>query len=121
MLGSPHFPNQGRLALTAQQIKENIKKIEAEEIKHRQNITKKEAIQCCKSLHASFFFDGTNNNNKNDTDKADPPHPTNVAKLYHASSPDIKEVMDKGFYAYYMPGVGTPFLKLKLTNITVQG
>ncbi|HGN0287513.1 TPA: hypothetical protein ACXIB4_003248 [Proteus mirabilis] len=52
----PHFPNQGRLALTAQQIKENIKKIEAEEIKHRKNITKKEAIQCCKSLHASFFL-----------------------------------------------------------------
>ncbi|HEK3245369.1 TPA: DUF2235 domain-containing protein [Proteus mirabilis] len=109
----PHFPNQGRLALTAQQTKENIKKIEAEEIKHRQNITKKEAIQCCKSLHASFFFDGTNNNNKNDTDDANPPHPTNVAKLYHACAPYDYQAKQKGFYAYYMPGVGTPFPEIK--------
>lgn len=108
----PHFPNQGRLTLTSQQVKENIKKIEAEENKHK-HYTKKSTIQCCKSLHVSFFFDGTNNNNKNDTDDANPPHPTNVAKLYHAGSPDIKEAMDKGFYAYYMPGVGTPFPEIK--------
>ncbi|MCT8263524.1 DUF2235 domain-containing protein [Proteus terrae] len=108
----PRFPNQGRLTLTFQQIKENIKKIEAEENKHK-HYTKKSTIQCCKSLHVSFFFDGTNNNNKNDTDDANPPHPTNVAKLYHACAPNDYQAKQKGFYAYYMPGVGTPFPEIK--------
>lgn len=109
----PIFPDQGRLTLTGQQVKQNIKKIEYEENQNKSHLTQKDTTQCCKTLHASFFFDGTNNNNKNDTDDANPPHPTNVAKLYHASSPDIKEAMDKGFYAYYLPGVGTPFPEIK--------
>lgn len=109
----PMFPDQGRLTLTGQQVKQNIKKIEYEENQNKSHLTQKDTTQCCKTLHASFFFDGTNNNNKNDTDDANPPHPTNVAKLYHASSPDIKEAMDKGFYAYYLPGVGTPFPEIK--------
>ncbi|QIF95025.1 T6SS phospholipase effector Tle1-like catalytic domain-containing protein [Proteus vulgaris] len=109
----PNFPEQGRLTLNSQQVRENIKKIELEENKHKHYATEKGTTQCCKSLHVSFFFDGTNNNNKNDTDDAKPPHPTNVAKLYHACAPNDYQAKQKGFYAYYMPGVGTPFPEIK--------
>lgn len=109
----PFFPQQGRLSLTHEQLKENIKKIEYEDNKPRSQITQKGATQCCKSLHVSFFFDGTNNNIKNDIQDSDPPHPTNVAKLYHSSAPYDYLAKEKGFYAYYMPGVGTPFPEIK--------
>ncbi|MEQ5185748.1 DUF2235 domain-containing protein [Providencia alcalifaciens] len=62
-----------------------------------------------KNVHVSLFFDGTNNNEPYDTKKAKPPHPSNVAKLYHASAPNDDKAEYQGFYTYYMPGVGTPF------------
>ncbi|MDD9341143.1 MAG: DUF2235 domain-containing protein [Providencia heimbachae] len=54
------------------------------------------------------MFDGTNNNEPKDT-ASTPPHPSNVAKLYHASAPENRQANESGFYAYYIPGVGTPF------------
>lgn len=63
---------------------------------------------CSKCLHISLFFDGTGNNEENDTKTAKPPHPTNIAKLYHATTQD----RERGYHNYYMPGVGTPFPKI---------
>ncbi|WLS78366.1 DUF2235 domain-containing protein [Erwinia pyri] len=63
---------------------------------------------CSKCLHISLFFDGTGNNEANDTKTARPPHPTNIARLYHATTQD----RERGYYNYYMPGVGTPFPKI---------
>ncbi|MET4863214.1 DUF2235 domain-containing protein [Morganella psychrotolerans] len=94
--------------LTQEQLIENIKKITKEETRHRHDSRRGNKNPCCKSLHVSLFFDGTNNNEPNDTGST-PPHPTNIAKLYHASAPENSKANENGFYAYYIPGVGTPF------------
>ncbi|WP_421417673.1 T6SS phospholipase effector Tle1-like catalytic domain-containing protein [Pseudocitrobacter faecalis] len=52
-----------------------------------------------------MLFDGTNNNEYNDTKAS---HPTNIAKLFHASIKD----RNAGYFSYYIPGVGTPFPKI---------
>lgn len=80
-----------------------------EEERRYQHLDIKNCMACVKNVHVSLFFDGTNNNEPYDTKKAKPPHPSNVAKLYHASAPEVKEAILAGFYAYYIPGVGTPF------------
>nr|ELR5199671.1 DUF2235 domain-containing protein [Providencia rettgeri] len=104
----PEFPLDGRLKLTKEQLTKNIEKIRQEESRHRSDCYRKLKNSCCKSLHISLFFDGTNNNEPNDTGST-PPHPSNVAKLYHASAPENRQANESGFYAYYIPGVGTPF------------
>ncbi|EMN0831506.1 DUF2235 domain-containing protein [Providencia rettgeri] len=104
----PEFPLDGRLKLTKEQLTKNIEKIKQEESRHRSDCYRKLKNSCCKSLHISLFFDGTNNNEPNDTGST-PPHPSNVAKLYHASAPENRQANESGFYAYYIPGVGTPF------------
>lgn len=81
---------------------------------------------CCKTLHVSLFFDGTNNHRIPDVAG----HTlSNVARLYRATiGPDpskegptspavqepeekgvMQEVNEKGYYAYYASGVGTVF------------
>ncbi|WP_109399510.1 DUF2235 domain-containing protein [Proteus sp. TJ1640] len=105
----PLFPQKGRLALTKEQIRANHEKLTNKEKEYYQNAKIQKKALCCKTLHVSLFFDGTNNNNYNDTEESIPPHPSNVAKLYHASSPEDDIVKEQGFYSYYIPGVGTPF------------
>ena len=79
---------------------------------------------CCKTLHLSLFFDGTNNHRIPD---AQGYTLSNVARLYrasigsdpekeNASSPAnpkaegmVKQVNKEGFYARYASGVGTVF------------
>lgn len=63
---------------------------------------------CCKTLHISLCFDGTNNHEPSDS-IADPICTSNVARLYHASL----EKTEKGFFRYYSPGVGTVFEEIK--------
>ncbi|MFI8982868.1 T6SS phospholipase effector Tle1-like catalytic domain-containing protein [Ectopseudomonas khazarica] len=63
---------------------------------------------CCKALHISLCFDGTNNHEPSDS-IADPICTSNVARLYHASI----EKTEKGFFRYYSPGVGTVFEEIK--------
>lgn len=60
---------------------------------------------CPKVLHVNLFFDGTNNNIDWDTEDKDAPTHTNVARLFAACS----DKRTSGEYAYYIPGVGTPF------------
>ncbi len=63
---------------------------------------------CCKTLHISLCFDGTNNHEPSDS-IADPICTSNVARLFHASI----EKTDKGLFRYYSPGVGTVFEEIK--------
>lgn len=67
---------------------------------------------CCKTLHISLCFDGTNNHEPSDS-IADPICTSNVARLFHASLGQVPEAVDKGFFAYYSPGVGTVFEEVK--------
>ena len=104
----PAFPKEGRLLLSQRQVNANIIKIDREEALFRQESRRQKSSPCCKSLHISLFFDGTNNNALKDT-ACMPPHPSNVAKLYRACAPDDLMANERGFYAFYIPGVGTPF------------
>lgn len=63
---------------------------------------------CCKTLHISLCFDGTNNHEPSDS-IADPICTSNVARLFRASI----EKTEKGFFRYYSPGVGTVFEEIK--------
>jgi len=110
----PLFPDSGRLPLSEAQVNANYKKQIREENDYRASLAeesgKKGIIPCCRSLHISLFFDGTGNNEGNDTHVAKPPHPTNIAKLFHATY--AKTAEPDGYFAYYIPGVGTPFPKI---------
>jgi uncharacterized protein (DUF2235 family) len=58
-------------------------------------------LVCTKEIHIGIFFDGTNNNMKRDRPlKAH----SNIVSLYDAHKLD-----ESVFFAYYIPGVGTPF------------
>lgn len=107
----PLFPEGGRLPLSESQVNANYKKQIQEEQDYKTRLGeqsgKKVGFVCCQSVHISLFFDGTGNNEYHDT-HSDPAHPTNVAKLFHASI----EGHDKGYFRYYIPGVGTPFPKI---------
>ena len=109
----PVFPDAGRLQLSEMQINGNYKKQIREEIDYRaslaEDIGKKGIVPCCRSLHISLFFDGTGNNEENDTRIAKPSHPTNISKLYHAT---YQNADGEGYFRYYIPGVGTPFPKI---------
>ena len=110
----PQFPLElsDRRKLTPEAVIQNYRRLMQEE---RDYHTRKcvEAgsrgvYTCSKCLHISLFFDGTGNNEENDTKTASPPHPSNIAKLYHATPEDPR----RGYFTYYMPGVGTPFPKI---------
>ncbi|MBD2801995.1 T6SS phospholipase effector Tle1-like catalytic domain-containing protein, partial [Xenorhabdus szentirmaii] len=113
---------QGRLPLEPRQVESNIKKQKKEEAQYllevNQATGRRNGFVCSQSLHISLFFDGTNNNEEYDTNGAKPPHPSNIAKLYHASLRDAKE---QGYFSYYMPGVGTPFPKIGELDYSTSG
>lgn len=108
----PLFPEDGRLSLSESQVNANYKKQIQEELDYKIRLGKqsgkKVGFFCCRSLHISLFFDGTGNNEHNDT-SSDPAHPTNISKLYHATYQDAER---DGYFRYYIPGVGTPFPKI---------
>ncbi|CAM4003278.1 DUF2235 domain-containing protein [Rahnella bruchi] len=107
----PLFPEQGRLPTSEAEVYENYKKQRREENEYLQQFNqdtgRRNGFTCSQSLHINLFFDGTGNNNKHDSELANPTHPTNIAKLFHAAYPPSAE--EQGYFSYYMPGVGTPF------------
>ncbi|RWR02603.1 hypothetical protein ED28_06990 [[Pantoea] beijingensis] len=110
----PLFPAQGRLPIKPEDVMANYKKQVREQEAYLCELSeaagRRVGFTCSQSLHISLFFDGTGNNNEHDT-SVDPAHPTNIAKLYHASLRG-DDVESKGYFSYYMPGVGTPFPKI---------
>ncbi|WP_300630335.1 DUF2235 domain-containing protein [Pseudomonas sp.] len=106
--GPPCFPESGRLPTDISPVTANYAKQTFEEKMFCQGTDargQKRHSECCHSLHVSLFFDGTNNNDDNDTQKK---HPSNIAKLFHASLRG-RNAEEDGYFSYYMPGVGTPF------------
>ncbi|WP_249348462.1 hypothetical protein [Pseudomonas carnis] len=83
------FPKVGRLPHDQQTVMNNYCQQTAEAENYRQELNAQRGIRsastCARSLHISLFFDGTNNNEPYDTHKAEPPHPTNIARLHRAS------------------------------------
>ncbi len=119
----PEFPEGGRLKLTPEQITDNYRKQTLEESQHWDRLIEQAGKRlmrpCCNSLHISLFFDGTGNNEENDTRIAKPPHPTNIARLFHATYPTSAQ--QQGYFSYYMPGVGTPFPKINEFGYSSDG
>ena len=114
------FPKKRRLPTNPEQVLENYHRQTAEVEQYRQQLNAQRGFRgastCARSLHISLFFDGTNNNEPNDT-KAEPPHPTNIARLYHASL----DQPESGYFRYYIPGVGTPFPEIGELDYSTLG
>jgi hypothetical protein len=115
------FPKTGRLPSVPEAVRANYKQQTAEVELYRQKLNAQRGFRgastCARSLHISLFFDGTNNNEHYDTHKAEPPHPTNIARLYHASI----EQSASGYFRYYIPGVGTPFPEIGELDFSTFG
>ncbi|MCO7568224.1 DUF2235 domain-containing protein [Pseudomonas sp. S 311-6] len=115
------FPPEGRLPHDLQAVRANYRQQKAEERDYRQQENAARggpgALTCAHSLHISLFFDGTNNNEFYDTREAVPPHPTNIARIYHASLLG----QDEGYFRYYIPGVGTPFPEIGEMDFSRRG
>lgn len=116
----PAFPLTGRLPDSIDQVQANVDLQYREEKEYHLQLNaemdRNNPKPCCKSLHISLFFDGTNNNEKHST-AANPPNPSNIARLYHAALEDI----DSGYYRYYMPGVGTAFPEIGELDFSDDG
>lgn len=116
----PAFPVVGRLPGEVLTVTCNCDKQTAEEDSHHQQVNSKgrcQRFECVQSLHVSLFFDGTNNNEDNDTKKN---HPSNIAKLFHASLRG-EQAEKEGFFSFYMPGVGTPFPEIGELDYSAEG
>ena len=115
------FPKAGRLPSDPQKVSDNYDLQMAETERYRQELNARRGLRgastCARSLHISLFFDGTNNNEPYDTHKATPPHPTNIARLYHATL----EQPESGYFRYYIPGVGTPFPEIGELDFSMRG
>lgn len=65
---------------------------------------------CSGQVFVGIFFDGTGNNLKEDYEKppAEKRKHSNIVRLYHTH----RDEPSNGYFAYYIPGVGTPFGKI---------
>lgn len=125
--GPAEFPKDGRLELSRKQLEANYllrkKEHTAFNIENNRRYKANLGASCSKTLHISFFFDGTNNNKKNDLEIAKPPHPTNIARLFEATYEDelTKPKKLREYFKYYMPGVGTAFPEIGEYNYSSRG
>lgn len=115
-LVAPNFPAEGRLPKEPKLLSENITKQKRDEVafgnqQRKQLQAKGEAnsgTPCCKTLHITIAFDGTNNNDKADSASV-PSSCSNIARVFHASLGGDPATEQEGFFRYYSPGVGTVF------------
>lgn len=113
VLPAPRFTRTG-LPLNTGEVAGNIRKQKRDERHAGSRLattaaTKGEEVPapCCKTLHISLCFDGTNNHEP--SDRGDPLSTSNVARLFHASI----DKRENGYFGYYSPGVGTVFEEIK--------
>jgi hypothetical protein len=138
----PAFPLEGRLPRRALQVQQNLARQRQQERDYHDALClaagRRVMAPCSKTLHISLFFDGTGNNLNNDLYESDPPHPTNIARLFRATIGDghaggtahsdkARRLVDAAgtgygqYYKYYMPGVGTPFAEVGDLDYTTLG
>lgn len=112
----PSFPLTRRLPNEPSQLTKNIQLQKKDEktfgIQQRKLAQAKgevgSGVPCCKTLHITLAFDGTNNNDKSDG-ASTPNSRSNIARLFHASLGAETTMQENGFIKYYCPGVGTVF------------
>ena len=115
------FPVTGRLPANEEAVwrNERFQSLECEI--YRQELNAQQGLRggatCAQSLHVSLYFDGTNNNEPYDTKIATPPHPSNIARLFHAGL----RGHENGYFSYYIPGVGTPFPDINELDFSTRG
>lgn len=115
-LVAPSFPLTRRLPNDPGQLSKNIqlqKKDEKEFGNNQRKIAQAKGqadigTPCCKTLHITLAFDGTNNNDQADGSST-PNSRSNIARLFHASLESSFDLKNEGFHKYYCPGVGTVF------------
>ena len=133
----PQFPIQGRLPTQAALVGKNCHQQDSQERAYRQELclaaNRRVEPPCCNTLHISLFFDGTGNNLNNDQYLSDPKHPTNIARLFRATigtgyaggaqkEPlDSNDSVNKKYFKYYTPGVGTPFPEINDLEYSTTG
>lgn len=137
----PPFPAQGRLPTHALQIGQSLHQQDSAELLYRQELClaagRRVVPPCCKTLHISLFFDGTGNNLNNDLLLSNPKHPTNIARLFRATTGtgtaggvpandqnallDAAEEGEGKYFKFYMPGVGTPFPEVNDPDYSIMG
>jgi hypothetical protein len=135
----PQFPLQGRLPGDEWQVQQNLLRQCREERDYHSALCvaagRRLTRPCCKSLHISLFFDGTGNNLKHDLFQSEPPHPTNIVRLFRASvgvghtggAGEFRGLTDEEgsgngeYFKYYMPGVGTPFPEIEDLDFSTLG
>ncbi|MCC6074547.1 T6SS phospholipase effector Tle1-like catalytic domain-containing protein [Pseudomonas sp. GCM10022188] len=116
------FPADGYLPHSPAELAANIRQQERDELRAWSAACSAAAARgdadpgkpCAKALHLSLCFDGTNNHEPSDS-TAVPLCTSNVARLFHASigGTEHQQAIDKGFFRYYSPGVGTVFPDIK--------
>ncbi|MNR26766.1 hypothetical protein D3C85_1440020 [compost metagenome] len=77
VLAPPAFPKEGRLPGTLQAVGRNYGRQTRETDLYKQSRNeqgRRRHGECCQAVHISLFFDGTHNNEKNDTEKGHPTH-----------------------------------------------
>lgn len=94
------FPKTGLRKLSSKEVMQRAKSLNC-------TLKEKTSPSCTGQLHIGIFFDGTGNNMTADYKKPKPSDRkhSNVVKLFN-TYPDQN---DKGYFAHYIPGVGTPF------------
>ncbi|QAX82371.1 Rhs element Vgr protein [Pseudomonas sp. DTU12.3] len=115
-LVAPKFPITRRLPVEPAQLSNNIKKQKEDERRFGSQQRKvaqaqgeaDSGVSCCKTLHVTLAFDGTNNNDQADGSST-PNSRSNIARLFHASLGAEGKMQEAGFLKYYCPGVGTVF------------
>lgn len=115
-LVAPSFPLARRLPNDPGQLTKNIQLQKKDErafgSQQRKLIQAKggadSGTPCCKTLHITLAFDGTNNNDQADG-ASTPNSRSNIARLFHASLGALPDMVREGFVKYYCPGVGTVF------------
>ena len=112
----PRFPLEGLLCMEPKHVTNNLQLQRRDEIEfrnqHRKMLQAKgeadSGMPCCKTLHITLAFDGTNNNDKADS-ASTPPSSSNIARIFHASLGGDEDSQTQGYFNYYCPGVGTVF------------
>jgi hypothetical protein len=74
---------------------------------------------CVGQVFVGIFFDGTGNNKKLDFDEPPPEKRkhTNIVKLFQA----FRDDPGKGYFRFYVPGVGTPFPEIGEMTASANG
>ncbi|WP_132686887.1 T6SS phospholipase effector Tle1-like catalytic domain-containing protein [Pseudomonas aeruginosa] len=117
---APTHPVAGRLIYDSKKLSENILKQQSDErvfsrAQEQKRLSEGDVVggaPCCKAIHITLGFDGTNNNDKADGSSVSPSC-SNVARLIHASIGSGDDINSRGIFKYYCPGVGTVFPDIK--------